>query len=161
MEVKIHGLKELKRELNQLEPRMQKNILRGAVFSVARQVRDETKANAPVSDRGKTGRYAHAPGTLRRAIIARRGRGDKHTINSYVSILTGGPTKGKIVDGKLSFKDRPDAYYWRFIEWGFTDRGGTHHPGTHFVARAYESMRNKVMGIMASYVRTRLDKLEK
>lgn len=135
-QIKLIGLEEVKREMGQLEPRLQKNALAGAVRKVAAEVRDEARGNVPV-----------ASGRLRKNIMSRSRRARRHTMRASV-----------IVRSEGSRDDNKNAFYWRFVEFGHVDRAGNHIPGRHFISRAYESIRDRVDQIMTTYLRARVEK---
>ena len=136
----LRGVKEVKRELAKLPPRMQKNIMRGAVTQVARGVRDDAKADVPVGS-----------GNLKKNIIAKTRRGTKFVMRASVIVRE----EGKRGDPK-------NAFYWRFVEFGHFDRSGSVFiPGRHFITNAYEKARGQVDRFMARYVRLRIAKLTK
>ncbi len=134
--IQLLGLEKVKREMRMLEPRLQKNILRGAVRKIAADVRNDTRNNAPVNS-----------GNLKRNIISKGRRGGRHTMRASVIVRD----EGKRGDSK-------NAFYWRFVEFGHLDRAGNQVPGTHFITRAYEGIRGRVDKIMADYMRPRIEK---
>ncbi len=73
--IKLRCLEQVKREMKRLEPRLQKNILRGAVAKVASEIRNDAKVNVPVEE-----------GTLKRNIKSRRRRGRKNVVRASVII---------------------------------------------------------------------------
>lgn len=92
--VTVKGLDELKRTLAELAPNVATSVLRGAIFDIAREIRDDAKQRAP----RRTGR-------LRRAIIAQRRQGSKDRLRASVDVKAGQGAK-------------PDAFYWKFLEFG-------------------------------------------
>ena len=134
--IELIGLEQVKREMRKLEPRLQKNILRGAVRKIAADVRNDARANAPVNS-----------GNLKRNIISKSRRGARHTMRASVMVRD---------DGKRG--DSKNAFYWRFVEFGHVDRGGNQVPGTHFISRTYEDIRGRVDQIMTQYMRPRIEK---
>ena len=91
-EIHVTGLRELQSFLDTLSPKIEKNILRGALRSGAKVIESEAKANVPVKD-----------GVLRDSIRV-TGRLKGHTVTA--SIKAGGKTKSG------------DAFYARFVEYG-------------------------------------------
>lgn len=147
-DVQLRGMAELRRSLKKLEPRIQKNILRGATRAVAKEIRDDARANAPVDT-----------GNLRKNIMHRSRRGRRGISRASVWIREEGK-RAVMKGGKVSidYLTGRNAFYWRFVEYGHHDRGGNFIPGKHFITRAYERMRTRIDSVMASYVRKRIDK---
>lgn len=137
--IKLHGMRELKKELRKLEPRMAKNILRGSVRAIAAEIRDEARANAPVET-----------GNLKRNIISKGRRGRRGSIRASVIARE---------EGKRG--DKKNAFYWRFVEFGHFDRGGNQIPGRPFITEAYESMRGRIVQTMRRYAQKRIRSLVK
>lgn len=112
--VKIEGLRELARALEQFPQRLGQNVLRGAVNAGARVIRDEAKTQAPVET-----------GTLKRSIYTKRIREESGTL---VQTYFVGVRRGKQYRSLTTKtgKDRSmDAYYAPFVEYGhFTRRSG-------------------------------------
>lgn len=73
--IELRGLEQVKREMKRLEPRLQKNILRGAVAKVASEIRNDARINTAIDE-----------GTLKRSIKSRRRRGRKHVIRASVIV---------------------------------------------------------------------------
>lgn len=136
MEVQLRGLEEVKREMAQLEPRIQKNLMAGANFAVAREIRDDAKQNAP-----------RAFGTLEDNIIAKRRRGRKGQSRASVFVQT----EGKRGDPK-------NAFYWRFVEFGHVLKDGSWVPGEQFLTNAFESVSNRIDSVLSNYIRPRIEK---
>ena len=86
--VKIEGLEEVIEQLTGVLPREAKNLARSAVHSIASQMRDEIRREAPVDT-----------GTLRKSIFSYRRRGTATQVVSEV-------------------RARKSGFYWRFIEFG-------------------------------------------
>lgn len=131
--VELRGFREVRRELEKLPPRVQKNLLRGAVTRVAREIRDDARENAPV-------RY----GNIRRGIKHRRRRGRRGIVRASVIIEDRGPRR---------------PWYWFFVEFGHVDRGGGHVPADPFLTRAFEGIASKLDGILSTYLRGRFSRI--
>lgn len=112
IEVKLHGLKDVRAALNDLKDYMPKQALRSALRKGAKRMYDAVLAVVPFDSLPR--RPGHL-GHLRDNIsIATRARGAYTRARLVIS------TVGKRGDPKNSF-------YWRFLEKGWTDKGGTHH----------------------------------
>lgn len=90
-----HGMDFVREQLKDFLPREATAILRRTTVAIARDVRDDMRANAPV----KTG-------TLRRAIVATRQRGKKNRLIEAAVFITRGRTA------------KHDAFYWHMVEYG-------------------------------------------
>ena len=90
----VEGMDFVKDQLTGFLPRESKAILRRTTAKIAANIRNDMRANAPRRD-----------GTLRRAIVSKRRRGSKDSIEAAVFI-----TRGK--------EARHDAFYWYFLEYG-------------------------------------------
>lgn len=112
--VKIEGLEELKKTLQDVMPREATNILRRTTLTIASAVRDEVRTKAPVNT-----------GALRRAIKSKRDRGTKTSISASVIADAGGGRSGR-------------GYHWHFLEFGTVKM--TAQP---FIVPTVEAMRSK------------------
>jgi len=116
--VHLQGLEDVQRALEVVTPRESKNILRRTTLRVAQQVRDQVKEKTPV----KTG-------NLKRAIKAKRGRGDRTAVTATVVADRSGGRSGK-------------AYHWHLLEFGTVKM-----PAQPFISPTVEGMRGEVPGI--------------
>lgn len=103
----VTGLPELKARLEQLPREIAAKVLRHAVATGARVVRDEAVARAPI---GANRRGIAAPGTLRRAIVVKLVR--ELTNDEQVEYIVA------VRQGKRQQKYGRDAFYARFVEFG-------------------------------------------
>lgn len=150
--VEVLGVAQLNKQLKALGPRIEKNILRGAVRAVAREIANDAKANVPQDT-----------GNLRRNIVVRAFRGqrtrgrNRETVRAGVVVREEGK-RGKIVRGEggklgIELKKQNNAFYWRFVEYG------TKHMGARpFLRPAYDRMKGRVSQVMGAYIRRRIDK---
>ena len=136
MTVKLLGLEKVKREMNMIGPRIQKNILRGAVRKIASDIRDDARNTVPIET-----------GILKRNIISKNRRGRRGTIRASV-----------IVRDEGNRGDSRNAFYWRFVEFGHVDRAGNQVPGTAFITRVFERITDRIDQIMVNYMRPRIEK---
>lgn len=109
--VRIEGLKELGRAIEQLDTKIQKRILRSATAAGARVIAKEAKANAPEDT-----------GNLKKNIRTKNIKPDK--LGKQESVV-GVRVKGKTKDS---------AFYWRFVEFGTAKM-----PAKPFLRPAFES----------------------
>lgn len=108
----VEGLRELQYALNQLGPKIARNVLSRSVAEGARLIRDEAKIRAPVST-GPVSDGHPPPGTLKRSIVIKRAFSDATQAIYVVAVRHG---KDSRAVGKK--KRNMDAYYWRFVEFG-------------------------------------------
>lgn len=91
--VKVFGLKEFNDFCKQMPQRVERNVMRAAMYAGAVVFRDQARVLAPVRR-----------GRLRKNIVAKRGRGKPGIVEAKVG-----------VDVK---KAADNAFYWRFVEMG-------------------------------------------
>src|SRR5690606_12363452 len=108
----LHGIGFVRKQLKDFTPRESKAILRRTTAGIAADVRDKMRAAVPVRTR-----------TLKKAIVSKRLRGSKDSVEAGVQITHGRSAKH-------------DAFYWRFVEFGTQ-----HHAAQPFVTPDYEEMR--------------------
>lgn len=90
----IQGMDFVRDQLEGFLPRESVAILRRTTVKIAANVRNDMRRNAPRRD-----------GTLRRAIVSKRRRGTRDSIEAGVFITRGREAKH-------------DAFYWYFVEYG-------------------------------------------
>ena len=135
MAVEVQGLDELKRRFAEVPKAMRSRVLRNALASGARLVRDEAKRNAPVLSNTAKAPY-RTPGTVRDAISVRTSKMDKRAgnVGVFVNVRPAKGAKFKTKTTKffgLKIKNRvqtrasergaespTDPYYWRWLEFG-------------------------------------------
>ncbi len=110
--VHIEGMSFLKEQLVDFLPRESTAILRRTTNKIASRGRDLMRAGAPV-----------ARGVLKKAIVSKRERGSKDSIEAGIFI-----TKGRGA--------KHDAYHWHWQEFGTQ-----HHEAQPFIAPAFEELR--------------------
>jgi HK97 gp10 family phage protein len=130
-EIRLEGLAELERKLQQLPRAVRDKVARQAVLAGAKIVKEDAKARAPV----RTGR-------LRRNIIVKRSRKEDPGVFAYFVTVRG---RGKR-------KDPKNAHYWWFVERGFRHRGGTVVPARPFLKPAFKANINQAIEKMRERV---------
>lgn len=174
--IKIDGLAELNRRLQQLDRKVASRISRSAVTAAGILIRNEARLRAPVNKATSTN-FKQFPGTLRRAITF--GFDRKRSRNGLwigrVFVRSGG-------DGAKA-RSKFDAYYWRFVEFGtkghkiriknrkvLSDGGGTFFgrevnipaiPARPFLRPAAEARARDAVEAMASQIRNGLYRAER
>jgi len=113
--IRIEGLRELTKALNDLPDRVAKNGLRAAVYAGAKVIRTEARRRAPVA-KTLPRQGQPKPGTLRRAIIMKhlREQSGRHRQAFAVTVRRGKKYRNQGKKKNLS----QDAWYWHFIEFG-------------------------------------------
>ena len=116
--VRVKGLDELKRKLEQIPRVMRMRVLRNALAAGAREVRDTARRNAPVLKLGGALKAPYRkPRTVKQAIRVRTSKADRRAGNIGVFVNLK-PLKGG------SAKNPKDPYYWRWQEFGWTPATG-------------------------------------
>lgn len=92
--ISVIGLDEVQEVLRAIAPRQARNLMRATIHGIAAEIAKDARSLAPVDT-----------GALKKAIKARRVKSHPDRPVSEVYVQTG---KGKT----------PDAYYWRFVEYG-------------------------------------------
>lgn len=116
--MRIEGLDELRRAMQNLPERMQKNVLSKAVNAGALIIRDDARVRVPILKIPDPRRIA---GLLRRMVRSTRGVRRGTEASAFVSVrrLTKGAIrKFKRLTGKSGAQNPNDAWYWRFVEFG-------------------------------------------
>jgi HK97 gp10 family phage protein len=132
----VKGLDPLLEELRGLPGNLEKGAMRTAVFRAAQFMRDEVKASAPVSDnvppKGASVNEKYPPGTLKKSIKAKRGRGTREEVQAGVTAI----------------------FYAKWVEFGHVLKGHKpdkavigHVPPNPFAMRAFEANKERVVEI--------------
>lgn len=114
--VQIQGMPELLRTLRTLDDKIQKKVLRRAVYAGAKVMKAEVVARAPVAPGPhKRGGRLVQPGTLKRAALHKWARelSDQHN-QAYVVTFRRGKQYQSV--GKRGIDK--DAFYWPWVEYG-------------------------------------------
>lgn len=163
----ITGGAELQAALSSLPAKIEKNIMRSALATGAREVAKEIKARAPVGPPSAEGArlYGGYAGALRDSVRVSTRVGKDGTIRAVVRV--GGKNKKGV-----------DVFYARFIEYGTRPHvikaknggalslggalvGGVMHPGTRpnpFVRPVFDAKSQDAIAAVASKIRERLTK---
>ena len=142
--VKVHGLKEIQRNMMLLGERVAKReVLNPGLIAGAVIVRDQARALAPVER-----------GVVRRNIIVQRWRrpDPPHTATVVIRVRKlkaaavgrfkrRQAARGMAVSGRANPND---PYYWRFLEFGWRDRGGTFRQ-FKFLRPAFEDKKGRMV----------------
>lgn len=136
--VKVSGLKELAKRMQDLDKKVRNRISAKAMRAGGRIVRDTARAKAPVLQESVPHRRK---GTLKRSIVERTKVGKNGKTTTYIAVknLSGkqiAKFKGK--SGKSGAKNPSDPYYWRFVEFGTSKM-----PAKPFMRPAFEQSKNQ------------------
>lgn len=114
--VQIQGMPELLRTLRTLDDKIQKKVLRRAVYAGAKVMKDEVVEKAPVAAAPhKRGGRLVQPGTLKRAALHKWARELSDGRNqAYVVTFRRGKQYQSV--GKRGIDK--DAFYWPWVEYG-------------------------------------------
>lgn len=108
----VQGMDFVKDQLEGFLPRESVAVLRRTTTKIAANVRNDMRRRAP-----------KVSGTLRKAIVSKRSRGSRNSIEAGVYVTKGAEAKN-------------DAFYWFFVEYGTQ-----HSPAKPFAAPAIEAAR--------------------
>lgn len=141
MQVKILGLEQLKKALNQLPVEIQQKALRSAVSASAKVVVDSAITKAPAGETGN----------LKKAIYRYRSRSGSGTGRETYLV---GVRKGKKAYADTARNRRlnrvgkkytvqGEAYYWRFLEFGTVKM-----QAKPFMRPAFEGSKSRILDVM-------------
>lgn len=141
MQVKIFGLEQLKKALNQLPVEIQQKALRSAVSASAKVVVDAAIAKAPAGDTGnlKKAIYRYrsrsGSGTGRETYLVGVRKGKKAYANTARNRRLNRVGKKYTVEG--------EAYYWRYLEFGTVKM-----QAKPFMRPAFEGSKSRILDVM-------------
>lgn len=152
VDIQIRGLAEIKAQLADLAPRLQRQVLQKALFDGARVIRDEAQRRVPVKS-----------GTTRRNIFMRRSKRDRPGVLVAVRKLSAREIarlkQKQIKTRKRTLQADPaDPFYWKFIEFGFVHRGGKAVPARPFLRPAFESTKQQAVDAIGDGIGRWLDR---
>jgi HK97 gp10 family phage protein len=139
--VKVSGLAELQKALNDLPIQVQGRPLKAAVSAAAKVIQDEAIKRAP---QGETG-------NLRKAIYRTRSRsGSAIGKETYlVAVRKGKATYADTTKNRRlrrvgkKYTTAGEAYYWRFLEFGTSKM-----PAKPFLRPAFESQKERALEVL-------------
>jgi HK97 gp10 family phage protein len=153
MDFKITGADDLSKALMALAPKVEKNILRGAVRAGSVVIQKEAQARAPVLQSPDPRRKA---GTLKNAIKVRGSKvvqGKVVVGGVVVRPLTAGQiAKFKARSGSAGANNPNDPFYANFVEFGTVKMAPR-----PFMRPALSSKAQSAIDTVAQYTRDRLD----
>lgn len=151
--VHFKGMSELSKFLQTLAPRMEANVMRAALATGARVVRDAVVANCPVAEPSRKNKelYGAEAGDLRRTI--RYGSRIKQRAGKVTAYVRAG--------GKVKGTNR--MVYWALMaEYGTMphDNGGWLHPGATpnpYARPALDAESEHALAVIANFIKNRLE----
>jgi len=158
----VKGLKELAQALQTIPVKLERNVMRGAMYAGAAVLRDEARANVPVSAPSTNGRkkYGGYAGALRDSF--RVGTRSKHKIiTAYVH--AGGKKRADVF--YATWVERGTKAHWIDSKSGWLNINGQRvkapvlHPGARahpFMRPALDSGSGRATIAIANYIKNRL-----
>ena len=153
-DINVKGLSGLQKFLDTLAPRVEQNIMRGALRAGAKPILEAAKSAAPVGEPSETNRrrYKLYAGALRDSIRI-SGRIDKRNGKVAASVKAGGKTKSGA-----------DVFYAHMVEFGtrphaLSKGGEVTHPGTAprpFMRPTIDSQAQNAILAAGEYIKKRL-----
>lgn len=156
-DIRVKGLKELQSFLDTLPAKIESNIMRGALRSAAKPMRDAAIQNCPTGEPSESNKrkYRVYNGALRDSIRI-SGRIDKRA----------GTITAKVVAGGKVRKTGADVFYANMVEFGTrphstskVDNGVQNHPGVHprpFMRPAFDAESQSAVVAAGEYIKKRL-----
>ncbi|MDE2103673.1 MAG: HK97 gp10 family phage protein [Patescibacteria group bacterium] len=136
-EIEIQGLSELYAELETLGPRIARNIIRGGVYAMAKDVAEKIRDAAPVLQPQTLNPHDRPAGQLKAEIKAVRKRWQYGNVEA-----------GVLIGSK--------AFYWRFLEYGTVRLGAR-----PFARPTWDAVKYVIVDKLAAYARARFDRAVK
>lgn len=149
-QVRLNGMAELKRTLNALTVRLERNVLLGALRAAAQVIRKDAQSRAPLL---KAAHPYRKPGVVRKNITVRRSK--KNKLGVYVGVKGIGAKQlreFKAAGGK-SAQNPDDPWYWIFQEFGTATS-----PANPFLRPAFEARKLEAIRRFEEYTKARLVK---
>ena len=150
--IRVNGLADLQKFLDQLPAKMEANIMRGALRAGMKPVLEAARQNAPVGEPSETNmrKYKVYAGALRDSIRL-SARIDRRNRQVVASVKAGGKSK----------KTGADVFYSNMVEFGTRQHiiGGGTHPGVAgrpFMRAALDSQAQNAVVAAAEYIKKRL-----
>lgn len=132
VEIRLQGVEELEKLLNQLTPALRRKHWRRAIRRGISLVRDDIKQTAPVREPGTASKKRPKPGRLRRLVKIRPRRPKR----GYLKISLFYPVLKELG----TTNDPKNAFYWRFVV-----DGTRFMPANDFIRRSVDSKFNAVL----------------
>ena len=135
-DIQIHGLRELRRKLLALSPKIAKKHLQKATNKGIDHALTVAKAIAPYDESREEGRHM-------RDFIRKRNRRSRSRFEAATSI--------GVVTAKNASQDQTGAYYWTFVEFGTSKMRAQ-----PFIRPAFELTKFAQVSTVAGYLRKAL-----
>jgi len=150
-DIRVNGLADLQKFLDQLPAKMEANILRGALGQGIKPMKEAAIANCPTGEPSETNKrkYSLYAGALRDSIRI-SGRIDKRNGNVVARLIAGGKTK-----------TGADVFYPNMVEFGTKQHvmGDGVHPGVMpkpFMRPALDAQSGAAVLAVGEYIKKRL-----
>lgn len=169
-EVRLEGWEDLIKNLEKLAPRVEKNVLRGALRAEAHVIAEGIKQRAPLLKPGTLNPNGRYTGQLRDAVRAVdvNPKATPGAVAAGVKIAgtREGLQQSKVAGralrkGKLKGAARAlaqamaDGFYWRWVEYGSPHNT----PPNPFIRSAWDELKSGSVTRIGDYIRDRLDRL--
>lgn len=138
----VKGLKELSDYLETLAPKLQANVMRGALRAGAKEIADEVERRAP-KDMGDLAESVRVSTRLRHGVASAAVR------VSHIARFVEYGTRPHYIPGPVSFSN----------QWGVVVLAGVEHPGARprpFLRPSYDAKMQAAIDAVAAYIRNRL-----
>ena len=158
-DIKVKGLAELQQYLNSLSPKLESNVIRGALRAAAKHIAEAARKNAPVGEPSELAkrRYKVYAGALRDSIRV-GARIDRRNGQVVAYIRAGGRIK----------KNGAIPFYAHFLEYGVRPhsltkggKGDNNHPGISprpYMRPALDAEAKNAVIAAGEYIKKRLSR---
>lgn len=150
----IKGLSALGEYMQQLAPKLERNVLRAALRAGAKVVKEAAQANCPVAEPSRKGVrvYGGYPGALRDS-LRYDAKVDLRKGQVVAYVRAGGKNRGKVAD----------TFYANWVEYGTAphSNGSFMHPGARprpFMRPALDAEAQRALLVIGNYIKMRLTK---
>lgn len=151
-EIRVNGLADLQKFLDQLPAKIETNVMRGALRAGAKAVLEAARQNAPVGEPSETNKrkYSLYAGALRDSLRLSV-KIDRRKSQVVARVVAGGKSK----------KTGADVYYSNMVEFGTRKHiiGDGQHPGVAarpFLRPALDSQASSAVAATGEYIKKRL-----
>lgn len=151
-DIRVTGLSDLQKFLDQLPAKMETNVMRGALRAGAKPILEATRQSAPVGEPSETNKrkYSLYAGALRDSLRL-SARVDRRKSQVVVRVVAGGKSK----------KSGADVFYSNMVEFGTRNHiiGDGEHPGVAakpFMRPSLDANSQTAVLATAEYIKKRL-----
>ena len=151
--ITVKGLTDLGKFMQELAPKLERNVLRAALKAGAKVVKEAAQANCPVAAPSRKGArvYGGYPAALR----------DSLRYDAKID-LKGGKVMAYVRAGGKARKSRADTFYASWVEYGTAahQNGSFMHPGAQprpFMRPALDAEAERALLVIGNYIKMRLE----